>query len=124
MLETKNALVDDGWVVCANCGHKLGRIIAEKQPTGLEIKCHSCKTINIVDKPKNRPKKKEKNVVQYKQPHYKHCVYYKEFTGTCVSRLIALGLSTKSQCKTVGCRTCKSFEPREEYKENYKELGL
>ena len=103
MQEIRKALLDGEWVVCCECGHKLGRAIGSQLPKGLEIKCHSCKTINVVDKPKKRPKKKEKKVVQYKQPHYKHCVYYKEFTGTCIGRLMALGLGTKSQCKPIGC---------------------
>ena len=124
MQEIKNAMLDGEWIVCAECGHKLGRVVGSQLPKGIEIKCHSCKAINLVNKPKKRPVKRQKKEVQYKQPHYKHCVYYKEFTGTCVKRLIALGLGTKSQCKPIGCRTCKCFEPREEYKENYKEIEL
>lgn len=70
MQEIRKAVIKDGWVVCSNCGHKLGRVVGSQSPKGLEIKCHSCKEINLVDK----------------------------------------------------CKQCKRFEPKEEYKENYKEL--
>lgn len=40
---------NERWIRCTGCGHKLGRII--KAPTReeglIEMKCHSCKTINI-----------------------------------------------------------------------------
>lgn len=121
MQEIKNAVLDGEWVVCANCGHKLGRAVGDKPPTGIEIKCHSCKEINIVDKCKQWKEPKPKKVVQYKVPHCIHCVEYKEFTGVCLARLRAFGLGTLSQCKPVGSRTCKSFEPKEEFKDNYKE---
>ena len=71
MQETRKALIKDGWVVCSKCGHKLGRVIEGQLPKGLEIKCHSCKEINLI-----------------------------------------------------GCSKCKSFKPKEEYKENYKELKI
>ena len=39
----------DKWVRCAACGHKLGfvRKPARKNDCCVEIKCHSCKTINL-----------------------------------------------------------------------------
>lgn len=45
---------DDGWFRCAKCGHKLGRA-AGKWDDGrgffpaIEIKCHSCKSINYLN---------------------------------------------------------------------------
>lgn len=44
------AKIKDGWCVCAKCGHKLGRLTGEELPKGLEIKCSSCRAINLVDK--------------------------------------------------------------------------
>ena len=120
MQEIKNAVLDGEWIVCANCGHKLGRKVGEKSPTGIEIKCHSCKAINLVNRPKKRPKKREKQESQYTTPHCKHCANYKEFTGNCIVKLMSWGL--KKSAKTSGSRGCQSFEPLEEYKENYKEL--
>lgn len=124
MQEIRKALIKDGWVVCSKCGHKLGRVVGSQSPKGLEIKCHSCKEINLVDKCKKWKEPKPKKVVQYKVPHCIHCVEYKSFTGVCLARLRGLGLGALSQCKPVGSRTCKSFKPKEEYKENYKELKI
>ena len=120
MQEIKNAMLDGEWVVCANCGHKLGRAVGDKPPTGIEIKCHSCKAINLVNRPKKRPKKREKQARQYTTPHCCHCAKYKPFTKTCVAKLMSWGL--KARAKAVGSRSCQSFEPLEEYKENYKEM--
>lgn len=39
------AKIKDGWIVCAKCGHKLGKIISENE---IEIKCSSCKELNNV----------------------------------------------------------------------------
>ena len=50
MKETRRAVIKDGWVVCSKCGHKLGRVTGNTPPSGIEIKCHSCKEINLVDK--------------------------------------------------------------------------
>ena len=97
-------------------------MVGEKSPTGLEIKCHSCKAINIIDKPKKCPKKREKKAVQYKQPHCIHCAEYKDFTGTCIAKLRANGLGTKYSCKPTGSRSCGSFIPREEYKVHYENI--
>ena len=120
MQEIKNAVLDGEWIVCENCGHKLGRKVGEKSPTGIEIKCHSCKTVNLVNKPKKQAKKRQNKMFQYKSPHCKHCSFYKEFTDTCIKKLMSYGL--KDRAKAVGSRSCQSFEPLEEYKENYKEL--
>ncbi len=54
MEEIKKAMREGEWVVCYNCGHKLGKIVGAELPTGIEIKCHSCKHINLVDKPQKR----------------------------------------------------------------------
>jgi phage FluMu protein Com len=36
------------WVRCVTCGHKLGKIVKyEEKGCLIEIKCHSCKTINL-----------------------------------------------------------------------------
>lgn len=120
MQEIKNAMLDGEWVVCANCGHKLGRAVGDKPPTGIEIKCHSCKAINLVNRPKKRAVKQEKQESQYTTPHCKHCANYKEFTGNCIVKLMSWGL--KRSEKAGGSRGCQSFEPLEEYKENYKEM--
>lgn len=47
----------DGWILCAKCGHKLARVIGDKssitlnssplRKTIIEIKCQSCKALNI-----------------------------------------------------------------------------
>ena len=37
----------DRWVRCAGCGHKLFRAI-KLGNSYMEIKCHSCKTINKI----------------------------------------------------------------------------
>ena len=120
MLETKNAMLDGEWIVCANCNHKLGRKVGEKSPTGIEIKCHSCKTINLVNRPRKRPVKREKRCPQYTTPHCKHCANYRQFTGTCMIKLMSFGL--KSRAKACNSRYCVGFEPLKEYKENYKEM--
>lgn len=40
------------WLVCGECGHKLGRIVGawSEQTTfpAIEIKCHSCKSMNYI----------------------------------------------------------------------------
>lgn len=51
MQETKNR--NDEWVRCTKCGHKLFRYIYrkdenQKKDNVIEIKCHSCKTLNEV----------------------------------------------------------------------------
>ena len=48
MQESKKAMLDGDWVVCCICGHKLGKMAGNELPTGIEIKCHSCKTVNLV----------------------------------------------------------------------------
>lgn len=39
------------WVRCGKCGHKLFKIDknSDNKIDGIEIKCHSCKTVNKVD---------------------------------------------------------------------------
>lgn len=120
MQEVRKAMLNDGWVVCAKCGHKLGRVIGSQSPKGLEIKCHSCKELNIVDKPRKMPVKREKETTQYKYPHCCHCKNYKGFTDVCLVALMRDGLG--SRAKPSGSRTCKSFEPKEEFKKHYKEM--
>lgn len=46
-----------GWILCAKCGHKLARVIGDKSSITshtarhsgaiIELKCHSCKALNI-----------------------------------------------------------------------------
>lgn len=45
----KARIDNDGWIRCVYCGHKLGRIIKypSKDDCIVELKCHSCKTINL-----------------------------------------------------------------------------
>lgn len=68
MQETRKALIKDGWVVCSKCGHKLGRVASNHPPKGLEIKCHSCKSINLIDKCKQW---KEHNTKEEFKANYK-----------------------------------------------------
>lgn len=43
---TVMARIDEqAWIRCGNCSHKLGKMIAVGDAV-IEIKCHSCKTIN------------------------------------------------------------------------------
>lgn len=39
---------NDEWVRCKKCGHKLFRIINPEYNAVVEIKCHSCKELNVV----------------------------------------------------------------------------
>lgn len=43
---------DGEWARCQKCGHKLGRLVgawSEKQAMpAIEIKCHSCGTLNYI----------------------------------------------------------------------------
>lgn len=44
----------DGWFRCAKCGHKLGRTAGAWDDSrrffpAIEIKCHSCKSINYLN---------------------------------------------------------------------------
>lgn len=42
----------DRWIRCAECGHKLGKAVGEwggrNAFPAIEIKCHSCKTLNYI----------------------------------------------------------------------------
>lgn len=47
---TNRAPIDnDNWIRCVYCGHKLGKVIhtTEHEDCIVEIKCHSCKTVNL-----------------------------------------------------------------------------
>ena len=43
---------DKEWFKCAQCGHKLGRMVgvwhSQQAMPAIEVKCHSCKTINYL----------------------------------------------------------------------------
>lgn len=43
---------NDGWIRCGECGHKLGRQIGDWKDRqsfpAIEIKCHSCRSLNYV----------------------------------------------------------------------------
>ena len=57
------ARIDGEWARCSKCGHKLGKMVGKweqyKSMPALEIKCHSCKTINYIMIGMNKPKKDE-----------------------------------------------------------------
>ena len=42
------ALNKDNWVLCGNCRHKLCRLLGKMPTEALEIKCPSCKKLNII----------------------------------------------------------------------------
>lgn len=122
MQETTRAKIKDNWVVCHKCGHKLARVVGDRPPKGLEIKCSSCKEINLVDKCKQWKEPKTK-VTLFKVPHCYHCKNYHGFTGNCL--LILQGVmsnGSKGSAKARGSRNCRRFEPKQEYIDNYKEL--
>lgn len=58
MLPPRNNVVvgRDRWVRCVHCGHKLGRVTqnTNRNDCCVEIKCHSCKTINLCRINKNK----------------------------------------------------------------------
>ena len=115
MQEITRAKIKDKWVVCGKCGHKLGRITGKTLPTGIEIKCNSCKQLNIVS---NSNTKK-----RYTVPHCQHCKHYHAFTGNCSIRLQKIvGMHGNSTAKASFSRDCSKFEPLKEYEEFYKEL--
>ena len=43
------AKINNKWIRCVYCGHKLGRIVEYPSNNDciVELKCHSCKTINL-----------------------------------------------------------------------------
>lgn len=47
--QNKASIDNDRWIRCVHCGHKLGRVIksVNRNDCCVEIKCHSCKTINL-----------------------------------------------------------------------------
>ena len=115
MQETVRAEVKGEWIVCGRCGHKLGRITGKTLPTGIEIKCSSCKMLNLV---KNSNYKK-----RYTVPHCEHCKNYHSFTGNCIL-ICQKMVSERSNwsAKAFGSRDCEAFEPLKEYEESYKRL--
>lgn len=40
--------VETKWIRCKGCGHKLFKLVQDEVPR-LEIKCHSCKKVNLVN---------------------------------------------------------------------------
>ena len=44
--------IDNEWVRCGKCVHKLGRLVGKwetaKYMPAVEIKCHSCKSMNYL----------------------------------------------------------------------------
>ena len=46
------AIIDEkNWIRCGECRHKLGKIVADCEFSPMiEIKCHSCKELNIFSK--------------------------------------------------------------------------
>lgn len=48
----ETARIDGEWTRCRKCGSKLGRIVHSSDDNNscfmIEIKCHSCKTINYI----------------------------------------------------------------------------
>lgn len=113
MQGTVRAIIKDGWVCCAKCGHKLGRVTGKTLPTGIEIKCSSCKQLNVVKS------------VNYKVPHCEHCKNYHGFTGNCLKAVQELvGKRSNASAKAYGSRTCGMFEPTDEYKDFYRGIKL
>lgn len=48
----KSIITADGWILCAKCGHKLARVLqgdesSTSNATVIELKCSSCKALNI-----------------------------------------------------------------------------
>lgn len=56
--------IDKEWARCGKCRNKLFKWTGQDKPHNIEIKCHSCKAINVCDKEQCRD-----------------CAYYHE--GTC-----------------------------------------
>ena len=46
------AKLDDRWFRCGECGHKLGKAVGDwcgkNAFPAIEIKCHSCKSLNYI----------------------------------------------------------------------------
>ncbi len=38
----------NGWITCYKCGHKLAKLLENAKADGLEIKCGSCKNLNVI----------------------------------------------------------------------------
>lgn len=53
----QSMITSDGWIICAKCGRKLAKVLCginstQQQPVGrseaiIELKCHSCKSLNL-----------------------------------------------------------------------------
>ena len=51
----RSATTETRWLRCKYCGHKLGKIVKPGNDcTKIEIKCHSCKAIDIYSIGKER----------------------------------------------------------------------
>lgn len=56
-MRSKSIITEDGWILCGKCGHKLAKVVCDKQShitpqsasngENIEFKCQSCKTINV-----------------------------------------------------------------------------
>lgn len=47
MLTNKARIDENNWMRCGKCSHKLMKVIGGGSFPKIEIKCHSCKTINV-----------------------------------------------------------------------------
>lgn len=64
MTRNNRCIVDaDRWIRCSFCGHKLGKVLVNTNHNDclVEIKCHSCKTINRCHVNMNRRFVNERN---------------------------------------------------------------
>lgn len=49
-MQYKALITKDGWILCAKCGHKLAKEVAnsiDKSNCEIELKCNSCKALNV-----------------------------------------------------------------------------
>lgn len=47
-MNVKSIILKD-WAICGHCGCKLFKLLDNSTAKNLEIKCHQCKNINIVE---------------------------------------------------------------------------
>ena len=47
--EPKKLAPADNWARCAGCGHKLFKVIDGNGSAKIEVKCHSCKRICVIN---------------------------------------------------------------------------
>ena len=52
MIYAKSRIDEKGWLRCGKCSHTLGKIMKYGDMM-IEIKCHSCKTLNVCEGRKN-----------------------------------------------------------------------